>query len=294
MVDIRDMEMLIALAQHQHFSLAADQCGVSQPAFSARIRKIESDLGLSIVRRGNKFQDFTREGELLLKWSRKILADVQGMHQDLEIAKGQLRGKLVIGAVPTSLPFVAGAAADLRDEYPDLMVEIHSMSSQQIAKGLNDFRLDAGIIYVGADVGLNAALEPLYDEQYFLTAPKGMVDPERHEITWDEAAKLPLCLLTRNMRNRQIIDAAFQSIGAAPEPVAETSGFTAAVSLVARGAVATITPKSIAQSMFSHADVVHLPLVGPRLSHSIGLAVQEHDPALPALDALRRVIKASI
>jgi hypothetical protein len=68
MVEIKDMRLLAALARHRHFARAAEASGISQPAFSARIRKIEERLGLPVVRRGNKFQGFTREGEVLLKW----------------------------------------------------------------------------------------------------------------------------------------------------------------------------------------------------------------------------------
>jgi len=85
--EIRDLQLLLALSQRKHFTRAAADCGISQPAFSARIHHLEQLLGVPIVRRGNKFLGFTREGELVLKWARKVITDVEGMRQDIEIAR---------------------------------------------------------------------------------------------------------------------------------------------------------------------------------------------------------------
>ncbi len=84
MADIRDLQLLVSLSRHKHFSRAADDCGISQPAFSARIRKMEEGFALPLVRRGNTFLGFTREGEVVLKWARKVLADVEGMRQEID------------------------------------------------------------------------------------------------------------------------------------------------------------------------------------------------------------------
>jgi len=57
--DIRDMQLLAALARHRHFARAADDCAISQPALSARIRNMEVELGVPIVQRGYRFQGIT-------------------------------------------------------------------------------------------------------------------------------------------------------------------------------------------------------------------------------------------
>ena len=75
MSDLRDLQMLVSLSRIRNFSRAASECNISQPAFSTRIRKLEERLNLALVRRGNSFQGFTTEGEVVLKWARKLLAD---------------------------------------------------------------------------------------------------------------------------------------------------------------------------------------------------------------------------
>lgn len=291
MPDIRDFELLVALDRYRHFGRAADQCGISQPAFSTRIRKIEEELNLPIVRRGNRFMGFTAEGEVMLRWARKVLSDVEGMRQDIGALRDRLVGKLTMGVIPTAMPYASRVASHLRCAHPELTIEIRSLATRQIEIGLQDFSLEAGIIYFeDAEIGIT---EKLYDERYVLIAPRGMIDPDRDHIGWREAASLPLCLLTREMRNRQVLDKVFAGIGATPTVVMEASGFTAVLSQVHSGSAATIAPEPVAETFFSLENTVQLRLVDPEVTNAIGLSLIDHDPPLPAVTALRRAVTAS-
>jgi len=288
--DIRDLQLLIALSQRKHFSQAAADCGISQPAFSARIRALENELGVPIVRRGNKFLGFTKDGELILKWARKILTDAEGLRQDIEVSKGVLQGTLVLGVVPTALPFAASISTTLRAQYGELTIQIQSLTSTQIARGLTDFSLDAGITYHDEKEVASLRFEAIYEEQYVLLAPLHLAPRKRGSASWTEAAKLPLCLLSKDMRFRQIVDQVFQRAGVAPEPVMETNAFTAALAQVTNGSAATIAPQKLIDSLFLDQNSISLKLKEPVVENTIGLATLDYEPALPAIDALRQVI----
>ena len=292
MSDIRNLKLLVSLSRHKHFSRAAEDCGISQPAFSARIRSIEEEFGLPLVRRGNKFMGFTREGEVMLRWARKILADVEGMRQEIDALNSNLKGKLVVGTIPTALPFAADVSAQLRRDHPNLSIEIQSLSSTQIDIRLNDYSLDAGLTYVeDADPD---TIEFLYNETYALIAPESLAPRKRGTATWAEAAQLPLCLLTTNMRNRQFVDEVFGQIDVSPTIVMQTSGFTAALALVASGSAATIAPLRIVDTYFADQSSVRLELVQPSVSHAVGLSIKDQTPVLPAVQALRIAVRNSL
>ncbi len=292
MADIRDLQLLIALSRHKHFSHAADDCGISQPAFSARIRKMEEGFALPLVRRGNKFQGFTREGEVVLKWARKLLADVEGMRQEIGALNSNLSGKLSVGVIPTALPFAAKVSARLRQTHPNLSIEIHSLATRLIEIKLNDFSLDAGIMYYeDADPEMT---EKLYDESYVLIVPKALAPRESGQSTWAEAARIPLCLLTRDMRNRQFLDEVFKRIDEVPTIVMEASDFTAVLAQVASGHAATIAPLGVAQTFLALGTTVQLPLVEPEARQTIGLAIKDQSPPLPMVQALRRAVRDSL
>ncbi|MFD3188812.1 LysR family transcriptional regulator [Sedimentitalea sp. HM32M-2] len=292
MSEIRDLRLLVSLARHKHFSRAADDCGISQPAFSARIRKMEHAFAIPLVRRGNKFQGFTREGEVVLKWARRLLNDFEGMRQEIDALRHNLTGKLVIGTIPTALPFAALVSSQLRATHPQLSLELQSLSSRQIAIRLNDYSLDAGITYV--EQAEPDCTEKLYDESYVLIAPQNLAPRRQGQATWDEAASLPLCLLTSDMRNRQFVDETFRSIGAHPTVVMEANGFTAVLAQVASGNAATIAPKIVAETSFSTQALVKLDLVEPLLTQAIGLTIKEQTPVPPIITAFRAAVRRSL
>lgn len=286
MSDLRDMELLAALARHGHFARAAEDCGISQPAFSARIRNLELELGVPIVKRGNRFLGFTAEGEVVLRWARRMLADADGLRQEIAAARGGLTGGLTVGVVPTALAHAARIPARMRQRHPGVRVRIASASSAEIRQGLEDFTLEAGITYLDAELPSASLRRLLYRERYVLLAPAALAPRATGTARWAEAARLPLCLLTPNMHNRRIVDDAFRTAGAEPADVTETNAFTAALVQVASGAAATIAPEALAESLIVGRGVVRLALTHPEVERPIGLVIADLDPMPPTVRVL--------
>lgn len=282
----------MALSQRKHFTRAAADCGISQPAFSARIHHLEQQLGVAIVRRGNKFQGFTKEGELVLRWAHKILNDSEGLLQDIALAQNDLHGVLKVGVVPTALPYAAALSTDLREQYPHLTIQIKSLTSTQISNELNEFSIDAGITYQDEHELASLRFEKIYQEFYVLLSPAHMAPRAEGSASWEEAAALPLCLLSKDMRFRQIVDEVFESAGVSPSPVMETNAFTAAMVQVNAGSAATIAPQKLVDSLFLDQGAVSLVLEKPSVENTIGLATLHREPGLPVIDALRAIISA--
>lgn len=289
MLDLRDLHCLTALARHKHFARAADECGMSQPAFSMRIRKLEERLGTSVVKRGNRFQGFTEEGEAVVQHARKIMEDVRAMEQDLRSARGEVSGSLALGVIPTALGNAGLLAVELRKDYPEVTVRFETASSIAIQQGIEDGRFDAGITYAEGTSPDLMQVDPLYDEGYVLLAPSGLAPRQLGDITWAEAGELPLCLLEPSMQNRRIVDQTFEQVGIVPRVIAETSGFTSAIVMAVEGLAATVMPKVLIDSLGGFPNTVALPLVEPVQEKSVCLVTAYRDPGLPAVDAFRAV-----
>ena len=292
MSELRDLQMLVSLSRTRNFSRSAMDCNISQPAFSTRIRKLEERLKLPLVRRGNSFQGFTKEGDVVLKWARKLLADEEGMRQEIASLKNDLNGTLSLGVIPTAMPFAARVSAKLREKHPNLSIEIYSESTHQIVRKLNNFSLDAGILYFNN--GDPETTVKLYEERYVFIAPKLLTVSKEKQITWAEVAQIPLCLLTQNMKNRQLIDRHFLDLGISPSIVTEASDFTAVLAQVAAGNAATIAPESVAQTFLDLKSTKQLDLIRPVLTHSVGLSIKDQSPVLPMIEALRKAVKSAL
>jgi DNA-binding transcriptional LysR family regulator len=139
---LRQLEYLVALARERHFARAAAACHVSQPSLSAAIRKLERDLDVPLVRRGQRFAGLTPEGERVLLWAQRIIADADALRQDLSRMRHGLSGMLRMGAIPTALTAASLLTTPFCERYPHVRVLLTSLSSREIARRLTEFETD--------------------------------------------------------------------------------------------------------------------------------------------------------
>lgn len=97
---LRQLSYLIALDKYRHFSRAAEHCGVSQPALSAGIRQLESELGITIINRNRRFNGLTEEGQRVLAWARQTVSDLSNLRQEAAFAQDVAGGSIAIGIMP--------------------------------------------------------------------------------------------------------------------------------------------------------------------------------------------------
>lgn len=292
MIELKDLQVLTALSRHKHFAKAAQDCGMSQPAFSMRIRNLEDKLGVSIVRRANRFQGLTEEGEMIVRRARPILDDARALQQEISAARGEIAGALVLGVVPTATAYSARVVDRLHQAYPLVQARIEVTTSLIIQQRLYDGSIDAGITYadsLGRDL---VTVTPLYDESYVLLAPEELLDGQGAEMSWQDASKLPLSLLIPEMQNRRILDRVFDELGLRPEIVSESNGFMASIVLAREGSAATILPRALVEALGPLEGTRTIPLNSPKQVKPICLAALDRTPELTTLRALREVVVA--
>jgi DNA-binding transcriptional LysR family regulator len=271
-VFIRQLEYLAALGRERHFGRASAACNVSQPALSAGISRLERELGLPLVRRSRRFEGLTPEGERVLAWAQRALADLESLSQEVSRLRGGLEGTLRIGAIPTSLPRSPRLTARFRERHPRMRVRLESMTSRQIAHGLEHGEIDAGLTYLDNEPLAWVDTLPLWRERYLLVTPAERELGAAEAVPWRDAAGLPLCLLTRDMQHRRIVDDAFSAAGVVPEPVVETNSVSTLIAH-ARAGLPGVTADTWLEANPLTADLRAIPLVDPVIEHTIGLVV---------------------
>ena len=283
---IDKLEFLIALARERNFGRAAQQCGVTQPTFSAGIKQLEATLGVLLVQRKSRFIGFTAEGERVLDWARSIVADSRAMRQELRALKHGLVGRLKVAAIPTALPMVSALTTPFRARHPDVTFTILSRTSIEILSALENLEVDAGLTYIDNEPLGRARAIPLYLEQYRLLTSEDSPLGDRDTVTWAEVSRIPLCLLTPDMQNRRIIDQLLRAAGGTPEPTLESNSMIVLFSHVRTGRWASVMPEKLADTLGLTERLRSIPIVEPDASHAIGLVVPDHDPMPPLLAAL--------
>ena len=285
------MRYLVALEQQRHFGRAARACHITQPALSNAIRALEPELGVAIVRRGRSYEGLTVEGERVLASANRLLHEQELLRQDLHSSRDAPRGTLSIGAVPTTIPVAARFAARLQARHSGIKPIVRSLSSHEIESGLANLSLDIGLGYT--DRGGKFTALPQYVEQYFLlrraAVGAGSALQVGPALSWREAAALPLCLLTPEMHNRSIVDAAFREAGCEVTPAMQTNSIVSVVLSVLDGEVCAVLPGALMALARGHQGLEALPLCQPDVRTPIGFMVANgtrHSRALAAALAL--------
>ena len=81
-IDIKQLFYLIALDKTQHFGQAAEMCHVTQPTLSMRLRNLEKELDVVLIKRSSRFEGFTEEGEKILKWAKTMESAYNGLQAE--------------------------------------------------------------------------------------------------------------------------------------------------------------------------------------------------------------------
>lgn len=275
---LRQLEYLSALAREGHFGRAAEACHISQPALSAGIRKLESELGVQVVQRGRRFEGFTPEGKQVLLWAHRILAGQEGLRDELASMRSGPSGVLRIGAIPTALTVASLVTTPLRVQYPGIRISLESLSSREIVHRLREFDLDVGMTYVDREPLGAARVVPLYRERYLLLSPNDSEFAEAESIGWAEAATAQLCLLPPSMQNRRILDQNFAEEGAIVIPVVEADTISAIYAHVATMRLSSVIAHAWLHLFGVPEGMRVVPLRRPRHSYHVGLVLDDRDP----------------
>jgi DNA-binding transcriptional LysR family regulator len=191
-----------------------------------------------------------------------------------------------LGVVPWALPWGALITMAILDRHAGIELTVLSQSSVEILRNLEDFSIDVGLSYLDNEPIEGMRSETIYTERYCLLVRADNEVAGKSSVTWAEAAKQPLCLLTPNMQNRRIIDRAFRTANAKPTPRLETNSVINLCSNVHLMGLASIVPEYFLDILGPMSDIRAVPLVNPVIEHSVGLVAVDRDPVSPLVLAM--------
>lgn len=280
------LEMFLALAKEQHFGRAAQSLGITQPTLSTGIKQLEDQLGVQLVRRGSRYGGLTPEGQRTLVWARRIVGDTRQLREEMRFSREGLAGHLRLAVIPTALTWASRLTAGFSDRHPNVAFTILSRNSAEILAMLDNLEIDAGISYLDNEpLGRVSTIE-LYRERYTLVCHADHPLASRSEIDWSDLAESRLCLLSSDMQNRRIVNAAFRAAGSEPKAQMESNSTVVLVSHVATGDWVTVLPGDLAAFLAAGKGLAIVPIRGNAPDHAVGLVAPWHEPHTPVLQAL--------
>lgn len=175
-MNVRDLRYLIALAEIQHFGRAAEACFVSQPTLSTQIKKLEEELGVTLVERTPRKVLLTEVGKEIIQHAREVLNEINTIQAIANRTKDPESGTLRLGIFPTLAPYLLPhVIPTISTRFPRLELLLVEEKTEIILRQLREGRLDAGILAL--PVHDDQLHHEFLFEEFFLLAV-----PERHEL----------------------------------------------------------------------------------------------------------------
>lgn len=143
---ITQLQYVLAVAEHQNFTLAAQKTFVTQPTLSMQIQKLEDELGIQIFDRSKKPIQLTEIGKKIVEQARSIVNESGRMQDIVDQQKGFIGGEFKLGIIPTIMPTLLPMFLKaFIKKYPKVNLKIEESTTESIIKKLNEGHLDAAI-----------------------------------------------------------------------------------------------------------------------------------------------------
>ena len=268
-MEIKNLEIILALDSEKHFNRAAEKLNISQPALSMKLKSLENEIGIKLVKRGKNYIGLTEEGEILKEKFKFIVKEYSEVKELSSELKNNLTGNLRIGVIPSALLDISELLNQFVSKYRNINVQVFSMSSNKIEENLHDFKLDIGFTYLENEPIMNVEKLPFYKEKYFLVTKEKLYQSQ-DSISWSKCHEKDLCLISPENQFRRILNSIFQKKNISPNVLIESNSLIHLFSHVASSDLSTIMPGSFAKQFNFNSEISFIELSDPSIFHDVG------------------------
>jgi len=289
-LSLRDLEYAQAVAELKHFGRAAEQCGVSQPALSEQIRKLEALLGVALFERTKRRVALTSQGLAVLAQIERVLAESRRLVETAHRFQDALAGPLALGAIETLGPYYLPRVLKfLRGARPDLTLRLTEARTERLLRQLTQGALDLTLVALPVEAPGFTAIELFY-EPFVLATPPGHALAKLDRLS---LASLPLDDLLLLEEGHCLREQALAVCGLLAGEKGESQDGYAATSLhtlvqmVANGLGVTLLPRiAVAAGVMEGTCLVTRPLAAAGAWRTLGLAWRPNAPRMGDYRAL--------
>jgi DNA-binding transcriptional LysR family regulator len=287
-VELRQLRYLDAVARRRSFTRAARDLDVAQSALSQQVGRLERELEVELLRRTTRRVEVTEAGELVLARARRVLAEVDGVHADLDALRGLTRGRLRIGGVPPAGPVhPAEIVAGFARAHPGVAITVRTDVAVPLLRMLRDGDLDLVMAYVDPDSHEDLDGVRLREEELVVVAapdhPLARAKRVRAEHLSGEALV--------NFGEGSALRETLAALVPGSRVVAEANDLETMRELTARGLGVAVMPRA---SVAAYADSLLIRSLEPRRVMPFGMVWRAGERPTPASQAFREHVLAVV
>lgn len=294
---LRQLWLLVALAEFQTLRRAAEQYGITQPAATRMLRELEEALGVPLFERSRRGMKPTLYGEAMIRHARVLLADLNRAGEEVVALAGGASGRLSIGTLISTAPvLLPRSIARLKAERPRLRILVQEGTHGMLVAALRRGELDVMLGRVtSAEQLANLRHEVLYREEFRIVAgPRHPLARARRlslADLVDEAWVLP----QTDIPLRQRLDVLFiAQAGRAPENFIESVSLLTNLTLLQQTRFLATMPAEVARHFARYRLISVLPVLLKDILGPVAIITRAGPLPSPAVEAFISAIKATV
>ena len=268
--NLRMLRYLVALDEHRHFGRAAEASFVTQPTLSTQIKKLEEQLGVTLVERHSKGVQMTQTGSAIAARARELLREAESINELAQLHQDPQAGRVKIGLIPTLAPYLLPLIAPaLNEQFERLKCLYLEVQTDPMMVDIRSGELDVGLLALPIDAHGCEVVE-LFREPFRLAVdPKHPLAKAGLAHNADVTNQHFLLLEDGHCLRDQALEVC-QLAGGAEEDEFRATSLETLRQMVAGGAGVTLLPElAVRQTGELDDRVVNLPFAAPAPARTI-------------------------
>jgi LysR family hydrogen peroxide-inducible transcriptional activator len=282
---LRQLEYVVALAEHLSFKRAAAACHVSQPALSTQLRRLETLLGVDLFERSRQGVHLTPVGRAFARTARDVLGEIEALLETCRADAEPLTGDLHLGVIPTIAPYLLPRVMPhLRNTFPRLRILLREEQTEPLLhlldRGEQDLLLLALDVHaVGAKKKQSLTTMELFKDTFLVGLPSGHRLAVQDEVSEGDLEHEQVLLLEDGHCLREQTLPICQRSGATEIVDVRASTLGTLVEMVSAGLGVTLLPELYREADRGKEARVQLrPFERSKFRRTIGLAWRRANP----------------
>jgi len=303
-MELRHLRGFLAVARHGHFTRAAGELGLAQPALSQQIAQLEEELGVKVFERSRRGARLTAAGQSLVRRAEQIFREVDEARREAGRYARLDHGRVVIGTISSiAVLRLPALLARFRVRHPGVEVEVREGNVARLLELLGSGALDVAVVHTGSlrtgrvappagRAGAPIKWETAYSEELVLIVGRRHRLARAREARWADLSEEAFVMFHEGSMVRNIVGAAAAVAGFGARSAFEVDETATLRSFVAAGLGVSVLPRSMAASPGPPVSLVRL--AAPRLFRTVRLAWRRQAEANPAAVALVELLRSQL
>ena len=269
-MNLRDLQYLLAVAEHLHFGKAALACHVSQPTLSMQLKKLEETLGVQIFERTNKQVMLTATGQVVVAHARNVLAEVEQMKAAASNAHDALGGTLRMGIFRTLAPYLLPSLMpQMRTWFPKLSLQLVEEKTHDLVQQLESGAIDCAMLAMPLEQPCALIHRPVFREAFTLAVAADHPLAKRAFVKLSDLSQVSMLLLEEGHCLRAQALEVCQLVGVGESGHFRATSLETLRHMVASSHAATLMPQLATRN--HDPGLRYIPFKAPAPTRQIGL-----------------------